>query len=64
VRDTPHLPETRTAWLPAEGADHATLHEYAATVEVKIDDGERRQFEHLFRCTETGALRRWGVASP
>lgn len=63
------LPETRRAYLPADGATRATFHTYDGYREIeqrRPEPGERhavRQFEYLFRCSETGKLRRWGVAA-
>ncbi len=56
------LPNPLHAWLPADGVNNATWHEYVATVEVHSDRPGQRAFEFQFRCTATGAIRRWGVA--
>lgn len=59
------------AWLPSEGrADgRCTIHTFVRTEEVPADalkyaNGPRSMrpgFAHVFRCTETGVERRWGI---
>jgi hypothetical protein len=58
----PHL-TTRHPMLPSGGCDRATPHDYAGSrVEPDPDLGMLApQVAHWFRCTETGAERRWGV---
>ena len=63
-------PSTRIAYLPSEGLlgqIRATKHVYVDTRRVDVDsDGNRLEYpyyEHIFKCTYTGAERRWGTAA-
>jgi hypothetical protein len=55
-------PETKKAMLPTEGPGprRATRHTYERT-EVVHDLGGHASYAHLFKCEETGVLRRWGL---
>lgn len=52
-------PITLRAYLPLPGAHRATLHKHVATRRIRVD-GEAA-WEHVFKCTETGVERRWGL---
>ena len=61
VRGIP-VPDILQAWLPSDGTNRATLHDYVATVEIpSLRDGHR-SYEFQFQCAMTGAIRRWGIA--
>lgn len=72
----PPAPDVRVAWLPSagiprdrDGDPEWTRHVFdrtrACTILVQADIGESLReetaFEFVFRCTRTGAERRWGV---
>lgn len=61
VRGIP-VPETLYAILPSDGVARATEHEYVATEEIEPLAEGCRSFAFMFRCCETGAIRRWGYA--
>jgi hypothetical protein len=56
---------TTTAFLTSAGYNHrkATLHKYSHSELLKLP-GEGKSYitglAHMFRCAETGELRRWG----
>ncbi len=56
--------QTITALLPSAGYNYrkVTRHTYAHSelATVQIDGRPAVGLGHLFRCSETGALRRWG----
>ncbi len=53
-------PETTTARLPSEGYSNGrtTAHFYFETRETDVDGPA---YEYIFKCSETGAERRWGL---
>ena len=54
-------PITRAALLPnAEGK--ITKHLYVDTRECTVPGDKGDAWEHLYKCQETGAIRRWGLA--
>lgn len=58
------IPETDRAYLPSAGLgfSRATLHVYHHSEEY-LGIGEKLPMlgtAHIYRCTETGAMRRWG----
>lgn len=57
------VPECRHPLLPSAGVRRATKHDFATVEEIPpLIDGHR-SWAYLFRCAETGAMRRWGVVS-
>lgn len=64
------VPENTTVLIPTAATDRlgnpirrATEHRYSHTEEVDIAQGFDEPdigYAHVFRCTETGALRRYG----
>jgi hypothetical protein len=60
-------PQTKWAVLWCDALKRPSLHHYARTDELmQADDFDtegrwQQSFEHIFRCAETGAPRRWGV---
>lgn len=66
-------PEVKFAWLPSAGYDYmiATKHEFShtegITVMIERADGTsvpKQCTAFVFRCRETGAMRRWGYERP
>jgi hypothetical protein len=55
-------PETKNALLVTEGPGprRATRHVYSHTDVLRNELG-RASFAHMFKCEETGVVRRWGV---
>lgn len=51
--------------LPSEGINRATVHVYVRTERVAFINADGSVMglgsAHVFRCTETGAERRWGM---
>lgn len=61
-------PETKTAFLPcyALPGKRATLHKYVFSERTTVKattpgKPDQLAIAFVFRCTETGALRRWGI---
>lgn len=55
-------PVTRSAWLMCEQEQRWTLHTYAETRAVTLQGKQGgHAYEFLFKCSETGAVRRWGT---
>lgn len=61
------VPENTTPILPSAGISAATPHTYSHTEEVPwVDERgnpDGTHFVHVYKCSRTGALRRWGSAS-
>lgn len=58
----PCEPQTKSASLMnSEG--RVTLHVYERSNQFRDDKGDV-VVEHLFKCTDTGAIRRWGLDVP
>ncbi len=59
-----HHVTTRSALLSSAGYNHQkwTRHKYAHSeiVTLKGSNGDITGLAHMFRCEETGELRRWG----
>lgn len=56
-------PDTKYPILPSAGNDRATRHTYVnSVIEPDPEFGLLRpQLAHMFRCDETGAIRKYGV---
>ncbi len=67
AKNKPPVPETLTAWLPSfgygPGQPRVTLHKYVRTMECNLPGPDPEAYSFEYRCTETGAERRWGVVS-
>lgn len=62
----PPRPETTRAFLISGGYRKpvTTVHHYKTSRKVSVKDHkgvESTAWEHLFQCTRTGAIRRWGL---
>lgn len=57
-------PERTRVLLVSSGLHDATwtVHNYAYTRKARLAHGDGEAWEHVFRCTKTGALRRFGTA--
>lgn len=60
----PPIPTTKIAYLPSAGygASRATKHKYVQTRETVVPGPRGEAGEHLYRCEETGEVRRWGLS--
>jgi len=56
-------PQTRTAKLASTGYGKLrfTEHVYVETRECVVPGKDPQAWEHIFKCTETGETRRWGL---
>jgi hypothetical protein len=55
---------TKRAWLPNDSLGRATPHVFHGTERVRVscgDDGSPTALALLYRCEETGLVRRWGL---
>lgn len=66
------VPDTLSAVLKSDGNNEFTRHEWVATEEVRVPKYDpttakldektlEPAFAFMFRCTQTGAIRRWGL---
>jgi hypothetical protein len=60
---TDREPETKHALLMSAGLRKFTWHTWKRTHTLTDSGGAPIGFEHVFKCSETGALRRWGLES-
>lgn len=56
-------PDTRIAMLPSQGYGRlkATRHVYVRTQTCQVPGPDPDAWEHIFKCSETGEERRWGI---
>ncbi len=59
------VPVTKEALLPSfgygPGTPRITKHTYSRTMECILPSPDGDAYEFLFKCSETGAERRWGT---
>lgn len=57
------IPETINALLPSLGYPdrRPTLHIYLEARETRVDGPRGEAWEFIFKCSETGLERRWGI---
>lgn len=60
MRIDPLVPENHYPILPSAGVPRATAHEWVETREIAPLAEGCRSYEFLYKCLETGAIRRWG----
>jgi hypothetical protein len=58
---TDRSPETKQALLMSAGIRKFTWHTWKRTQALTDTSGNAVGYEHVYKCSETGALRRWGL---